>query len=70
MSGEVKMNPVKRMSKDLEITGKEGARVVCIHFHPAHEVYMTKIALSAVDNFYNQPDSSLWNADAGARNLY
>ena len=58
------------MSKDLEISGKEGARVIIAYLQLAHEVYVTKIALSAVDNFYNQPNSSLWNTDAGARNLY
>ena len=59
------------MSKDLEIPGKEGARVVCIHFHPAHKVYVAKIvALAAIGDFHNQPDSSLWNTDTGACNLY
>ena len=59
------------MSKDLEIAGKEGARVIIAYLQPAHEMYVAKIvALAAISNLYDQPDSSLWNTDTGACNLY
>jgi hypothetical protein len=59
------------MSKDLEVFEKEGARVVFLHLHAAHEMYVAKIAaLAAISNLYDQPDSSLWNTDTGACNLY
>ncbi len=62
---------VKQMSKDLEVFEKEGTRVVFLHLHAAHEMYVAKIAaLAAISDFHNQPDSSLWNTDTGACNLY
>ena len=56
------------MSKDLEIFRKEGARVIIADLHVAHEVYVANVAPQA--SFYDQPDSSLWDTDTGACNLY
>tara|TARA_R110000824_G_scaffold71001_4_gene181989 strand:+ start:944 stop:1198 length:255 start_codon:yes stop_codon:yes gene_type:complete len=62
---------VRRMSKDLEIPGKEGARVVFAHFHPAHKMYMSKSnAMAHIGDFYDQPDSSLWNTNTAALKSY
>ena len=62
---------VRRMSKDLEIPGKEGARVIFVHSHSAHKMYMwEKDALTHIGDFYDQSDSSVWYAETGAPNLY
>ena len=45
--------------------------MIIADLHVAHEVYVAKIAApAAISDLHNQPDSSLWNTDTGACNLY